>query len=109
MSAEWKGKWALVTGASAGIGKALAAELAAGGTNLVLTARREDRLRAIAQELSREHGVRSEIFAADLRQPAAPEAVFEFTREKGLAIDLLVNNAGFGHYGEFRKADTDRL
>jgi uncharacterized protein len=109
MIAEWKGKWALVTGASAGIGKALAAELAAGGANLVLTARREERLRAIAQELSREHRVRTEIFVADLRLTAAPEAVYQFTQEQGLGIDLLVNNAGFGQYGEFHKADADRL
>jgi len=109
MIAEWKGKWALVTGASAGIGKALAAALAEGGANLVLTARREERLRTIAQQLSREHRVRSEIFVADLAEPAAPKAVYQFTLQKGLAIDLLVNNAGFGQYGEFHKADSDRL
>jgi len=106
---EWKGKWALVTGASAGIGKALAEELAKGGTNLVLTARREDRLRSIAQELSERHNIRSETFVADLTQPSAPDAVFQFTQQKGLAIDLLVNNAGFGQYGELHSADTDRL
>ena len=109
MSAQWKGKWALVTGASAGIGKALAEELAKGGTNLVLTARREDRLRSIAQSLSAAHKIQSEIFVADLAQPAVPQAIFQFTREKALTIDLLVNNAGFGQYGEFHSAETDRL
>ena len=109
MIAEWKGKWALVTGASAGIGKALAEELAKGGTNLVLTARREDRLRSIAHKLSSSHGIRSEIFVADLAQPGAPEAIFQFTQHKGLTIDLLVNNAGFGQYGELHKTETDRL
>ena len=109
MSAQWKGKWALVTGASAGIGKALAEELAKGGTNLVLTARREDRLRSIAQSLSAAHKIQSEIFVADLAQPAVPPAIFQFTREKALTIDLLVNNAGFGQYGEFHSAETDRL
>ena len=109
MIAEWKGKWALVTGASAGIGKALAEELAKGGTNLVLTARREDRLRSIAQKLSSSHDIRSEIVVADLAQPGAPEAVFQFTQHKGLTIDLLVNNAGFGQYGELHKTETDRL
>jgi len=109
MIARWKGKWALVTGASAGIGKALAAALAEGGANLVLTARREARLGTIAQQLSREHRVRTEIFVADLAEPRAPEALYQFTEQKGLAIDLLVNNAGFGQYGEFHKADPDRL
>ena len=109
MSAEWKGKWALVTGASAGIGKALAEELARGGTNLVLTARREDRLQRLAQELSAKHRIQAEIFVANLTQPAAPEAVFQYTREKGLVIDLLVNNAGFGQYGALYSTETDRL
>jgi len=109
MSAEWKGKWALVTGASAGIGQAIAEELAKGGTNLVLTARREDRLRALAQELSGKCRIQAEIFAADLAQPAAPEAIFHFTQKTGLPIDLLVNNAGFGQYGEMHTSETDRL
>lgn len=109
MIAEWKGKWALVTGASAGIGKALAEELAKGGTNLILTARREDRLRSIAQDLSVRHNIRPETFVADLAEPSAPDAIFQFTQKKGLAVDLLVNNAGFGQYGEFHCTGTDRL
>jgi uncharacterized protein len=109
MSAEWKGKWALVTGASAGIGRALAEELARGGTNLVLTARREDRLRRLAQELSAKHRIQAEIFVANLTQPAAPEAILQYTREKGRVIDLLVNNAGFGQYGALHSTETDRL
>lgn len=109
MISEWKGKWALVTGASAGIGKALAEELAAGGANLVLTARREDRLQSIARELSAKHMTRTEIFVADLAQPAAPDAIFQLTQQRGLTIDLLVNNAGFGQYGELHSTETDRL
>ena len=109
MSAEWKGKWALVTGASAGIGAALAEELAKGGTNLVLTARRENRLRTLAQELSAKYRIQAETFVADLTQPAAPEAIFQHTQEKGRAIDLLVNNAGFGQYGELHTTEIDRL
>ena len=104
----WAGKWALVTGASAGIGVALAAELAAGGTNLVVTARRRDRLEALARDLSAKHKIRTEICVADLADPAAPEAIFTFAREKSLQIDLLVNNAGFGAYGEFAASDRAR-
>lgn len=105
----WRGKWALVTGASAGIGRALAEQLAAGGTHLVLTARRRDRLEQLAKELSGLHGVRVEVAVADLTQPNAPEDLFAFTRNKKLEIDLLVNNAGFGQYGLFHQSDPARL
>jgi short-subunit dehydrogenase len=107
--AAWSGKWALVTGASAGIGKALAEELARGGTNLVLTARRRDRLDALAQQLSSEHKIQTKIFLADLVQPDAPQKIFQFTKDEGLEIDLLINNAGFGAYGEFHSVEPHRL
>src|SRR5215831_2012719 len=99
MTAEWRGKWALVTGASAGIGVALAEELASGGTNLVLTARRKDRLDALAQRLASAHKIQAQVFPADLADPAAPEQIFGFTAERRIEIDLLINNAGFGKYG----------
>jgi short-subunit dehydrogenase len=106
---NWRGKWALVTGASAGIGAALAKELAAGGTNLVLTARRKDRLAELAKELSAAHKVKTDVFAADLTDPNAPEGIFAFTGEKGIEIDLLINNAGFGQYGEVPSVEKQRL
>lgn len=109
MAADWRGKWALVTGASAGIGMALAEELASGGTNLVLTARRKDRLEVLAQRLSSSHNIQTEVFAADLADPAAPEEIFAFTHQKGIAVDLLINNAGFGKYGEFHSVPKERL
>jgi short-subunit dehydrogenase len=106
---HWQGKWALITGASAGIGTALARELAAGGTNLVLTARRRDRLVGLAGELSTKHGIRTLVCVADLAQPAGPREIFAFTEGKNISVDLLVNNAGFGAYGEFYKVPVDRL
>src|SRR5438874_1131555 len=73
MISEWKGKWALVTGASAGIGKALAEELASGGANLVLTARRRERLESLARELRARYKVQAEIIVGDLTQARVPE------------------------------------
>jgi short-subunit dehydrogenase len=109
MQAEWNGKWALVTGASAGIGGALAKELAAGGTNLVLTARRKDRLDELSASLRSQHKVKTEVFVADLAEAGAPKKIFAFTKEKGLDIDLLINNAGFGQFGEFPSVEIQRL
>jgi len=109
MLTEWKGKWALVTGASAGIGVALAEELAAGGTNLVLTARRLDRLQEVADGLRKKHGIQTRVVAADLAKREAPQGIFAFTKERGLRIDLLINNAGFGQYGEVPQVETQRL
>ncbi len=106
---EWKGKWALVTGASAGIGAALASELAAGGAHLVLTARRKQRLEQLAEELRGRRGVETEIVVADLADPKAPEEIYRFTKQKGIEVELLVNNAGFGQYGESHAVETERL
>ena len=105
----WSGKWALVTGASAGIGTALAEELARGGTNLVLTARRRERLEELAQKLVAAHKIQTKIFVADLAEADAPEKIFQFTKEQGIEVELLINNAGFGAYGEFRTVETRRL
>lgn len=106
---RWKGKWALVTGASAGIGSAFAEQLAAGGANLVLTARRTDRLEKLTAELTSRHGIRTEVFAADLTRPEAPAAMHAFTEGKRLEIELLINNAGFGAFGFTHEIDESRL
>ena len=106
---EWRGKWALVTGASSGIGWTLAEQLAAFGANLLLTARRADRLAQLAGELTSRYKVQTEIFAADLARPETPREIFQFAEQKRLSIHILINNAGFGAYGEFRKADLQRL
>jgi uncharacterized protein len=90
---SWHGKWALVSGASSGIGWALAKELAAGGAHLVLTARRRQRLTKLRRALRSAHRVEVEVVAADLGEPRGPQEIFAFTKERGITIDLLVNNA----------------
>ena len=104
----WCGKWALITGASAGIGLALAAQLAASGTNLILTARRRERLETLAERLSQHDGVRIEVFPDDHTLPVAPEHLFAFTEKQRIVVDLLINNAGFGTYGRFSTSDRTR-
>jgi uncharacterized protein len=97
---EFEDKWALVTGASAGIGAALARELVNHGARLVLTARRKERLDALAAELSAK-GAEVHVVVADLNDPAAAEQIYNSTEGSGLAIDILINNAGLGQYGAF--------
>ncbi len=85
---------ALITGASAGLGVEFARQLAARGIDLVLVARREDRLKEVAREISARSGVRVECFAADLARRTAPAEIEAFARDHDLAIDYLINNAG---------------
>lgn len=93
--------YALVTGASSGIGEAIARELASRGTPLVLTARRGDRLDALATELAETHGVDVICITADLADPSAPAKLYADIEARGLAIGTLVNNAGYGVTGYF--------
>ena len=99
-SSDFTGKWALVTGASSGIGTELARELARRGAKLILTARRRDRLETLAAELAL-HGTETRILAEDLHDPEAPKRIYAATEGAGIAIDILVNNAGLGRYGDF--------
>ena len=100
------GHTALITGASAGIGRELAKLAAQDKRDLVLVARRRDRLEEIAAELRAAHGVMVTVIAADLGQAKAPQAIFDQVSAAGLELECLMNNAGFGSVGPF--VDTDR-
>ncbi len=99
---------ALITGASGGIGKCFAQKLAAKNTNLIIVARSEDKLNALAQELQQQYKINVEVIVKDLSQISAPQEVFNDVQAKGLSVDILINNAGFGDYGEFVQTDCDR-
>lgn len=101
MNMQSPSRWALVTGASAGIGAAFARELASRGYSLVLTARREDRLATLATELLQRYHARVECFVADLADVAAPQKLCAEIERRGIAIDALINNAGYGLPGSF--------
>jgi uncharacterized protein len=100
---------ALVTGASAGIGSSFARHLAGEGLDLLLVARRADRLGALADELRTSHGVRVEVLAIDLTDPDAPARIVDFADERGLDVDVLVNNAGMSSSGAFADATWPAL
>jgi short-subunit dehydrogenase len=105
----YTGRTALVTGASTGIGRAFAVELAARGSDLVLVARSRDKLEALAAELHARHGVRAEAIALDLARPGAVADLTGQLAERGREVDILVNNAGFGMHGAVAAADPARV
>lgn len=99
--------WAVITGASAGLGITFAERLASQGSNVVLAARREDRLKEVADDLRRRHGVEAEIRAVDLSSEAARKDFVDEVR--GMGVHTLVNNAGFGSVGKFADLDAARV
>lgn len=103
------GELALVTGASSGIGEVFCRRLAAEGCDLVVVARRQDRLEKLRDELVTAHGVSVVPVVADLADVAAIDCVYKIVRELGRTVDILVNNAGFGILGNIDEVNEDRL
>jgi len=103
------GKWALVTGASSGFGVEFATLLAGVGANLILVARRAEPMEQLAARLRRAHGVQIVVLAMDLSAPDAAAALKARTDAQGLAVDVLINNAGYGLYGNFVEQPLARV
>lgn len=101
-------RWAVITGASSGIGAELARVFAARGYSLVITARRHERLEALADEIHKAHGVQVETMALDLEDREAPQDLMDMLRDRGIQIHTLVNNAGFGLRGSFATLPFER-
>jgi short-subunit dehydrogenase len=99
---------ALITGASAGLGLEYAKLFAADGHDLVLVARRRDKLDQLAAELIQRHSIAVQVIAADLSQPGAAQQIWDRTQAEKIEVDFLVNNAGFGSSGRFVELDAKR-
>src|SRR6185295_7341554 len=98
----------LITGASSGIGEVFARKLAARGRSVLLVARSEDKLITLCNELGRSNNVRAQYIAIDLSQPESAARLFEEVEQRGLSVEMLINNAGFGSMGDFAKLDLAR-
>lgn len=105
---EFRGHWALVTGASSGLGAEFARQLAHLGTNLIITARSTDKLARFAEDLARVNAVSTHAIAADLSEPSGIDQLLRSVDELGVPIAHVVNNAGFGSVGPFANSDPER-
>lgn len=101
-------KYTLITGASSGIGEAFAHRLAREGHNLILVARSKDKLLSLSEELMSRHHVDVQFVAIDLSMPGADNALYEETMRRGIAVEMLINNAGFGSAGDFAKLELEK-
>ena len=98
----------LITGASSGIGEVFARKLATRGRNVLLVARSEEKLITLCNELGRSNSIRAQHVTMDLSQPESPARLFEEAEKRGLTVDMLINNAGFGSFGDFTKLELER-
>jgi uncharacterized protein len=104
----YRGKTALITGASSGIGAEFARALAARGMHLILTARSEEPLQSLGRELAEQHAIRAQVIPADLRCDKSVAEITRIVTERGLTVDLLINNAGFLTHGQFETICAER-
>ena len=104
---ERRAETVLITGASSGIGRELARIYASDGARLVLIARREDKLRQLADELAEVHGTEAEVVPADLSRPASPREIVATLEQRHIDVDVLVNDAGFGAHGRLAQIGVD--
>jgi short-subunit dehydrogenase len=100
-------QYALITGASSGIGLQIAHQLAQKGFGIILTARREDRLRELSLELAEKYNVKTDFIPSDLAEPNAPHEIYSFCKEKNYDVEVLVNNAGYGIESQFHKTPME--
>ncbi|WP_258297960.1 SDR family NAD(P)-dependent oxidoreductase [Paenibacillus peoriae] len=105
---NYKGKVALVTGASSGIGEAYAKDLAARGSHVIVVARSKDKLEVLAKDLKAAYGVNTYALVSDLSKPGAAGELAEQVKGLGLKVNILINNAGFGTHGRFEEIPMDR-
>ncbi len=103
-----KNKWALVTGASSGMGADFARVLASVGCHLILVARRQERLEALREEVGAKYGVSVKVIPMDLFLPESPQQLYDQLKAEGMVVDVLINNAGLGIYGKFLEVDWKR-
>lgn len=101
-------KWALVTGASSGLGVDFAKVLAAKRYNIILVARREERLNEVREQLERDYGMKAVVIPMDLAVEDAPNRLYNEINNRKLQVEVLVNNAGYGLYGTFVEIDRER-
>jgi short-subunit dehydrogenase len=109
MKIDLRGKTALITGASSGLGAEFARQFAGLGCSLILVARRMDRLQEIQAEISGRYNIPSECVGMDLAKEGAPLRLYTQLKESGQEVDVLVNNAGFGLYGDFLETPWERI
>jgi len=103
-----KGKYALVTGASSGIGYELAKLFAQDGKNIVVVARSQDRLEQLKTEIENRSSTKVIVLPKDLSKPDAPQQIFSTLQKEHIEVDVLVNNAGYGVYGKFSETNLQQ-